>query len=301
MKADIFDAIAVYVPEDHRPEYWRVVARFRHLKPDDEILNIFLAMGILTFLLRDLPATLIEEKKSWKAQLDLFRAEMNKMVDEATRQVVTVNNQTEIVAKAIEKGSVLFNDSALRLEKASQEAIQQIDLEGMAQRLTANVEARVLKPLNIMALQSENQLRVMERVGKSAEASITRLRRIHLGVVTATASVAAFVMWGGLFGLGWHEMKKANEAALSDKLAGIEYMALTNQDAFLQLTTDHIKVEIVDVKTNGEIEIGKKALRLTPALGTNEETPDGQPKSGVIYFPVPETSLDQLLRTLRGY
>ena len=96
-------------------------------------------------------------------------------------------------------------------------------------------------------------------------------------------------------------MKKANEAALNDKLAGIENMALTNQDAFLQLTTDHIKIEIVDVKTNGETEIGKKALRLTPALGTNEETPDGQPKAGVIYFPVPETSLDQLLRTLRGY
>jgi len=301
MKADIFDAIAVYVPEDHRPEYWRVVARFRHLKPDDEILNIFLAMGILTFLLRDLPAALIEEKKSWKAQLDLFRAEMNKMVDESTRQVVTVNNQTDVVTKAIEKGSVLFNDSALRLEKASQEAIQQIDVEGMAQRLTAKVEERVLKPLNIMALQSENQLRVMERVGRSAEASITRLRRIHLGAVAAAASVAAFVVWGSLFGLGWHEMKKANEAALNDKLAEIQNLALTNQDAFLQLTTDHIKVEIVDVKTNGETEIGKKALRLTPALGTAEETPDGQPKSGVIYFSVPETSLDQLLRTLRGY
>ena len=300
MKADIFDDIAVHVPEDHRPEYWRVVARFRHLKPDDEILNIFLAMGILTFLLRDLPAALIEEKKSWKAQLDLFRAEMNKMVDESTRQVVTVNNQTEVVAKAIEKGSVLFNDSALRLEKASQEAIQQIDVEGMAQRLTAKVEERVLKPLNIMALESENQLRVMERVGRSAEASITRLRRIHLGAVTAVASVAAFVVWGGLFGFGWHEMKKANEAALNGRLAEIRDMALTNQDAFLQLTTDHIKVEIVDVKTNGEIEIGKKALRLTPALGTNEETPDGQPQSGIIYFPVPETSLDQLLRILRG-
>jgi hypothetical protein len=301
VKADIFDAIAVYVPEDHRPEYWRVVARFRHLKPDDEILNIFLAMGILTFLLRDLPAALIEEKKSWKSQLDLFRAEMKKMVDESTRQVVTVNNQTEVVTKAIEKGSVLFNDSALRLEKASQEVIQQIDLDAMAQRLTAKVEERVLKPLNIMALESENQLRVMERVGKSAEASITRLRRIHLGAVTAVASVAAFVGWGGLFGLGWHEMKKANEAALNDKLVEIQNLALTNQDAFLQLTTDHIKVEIVDVKTNGEIEIGKKALRLTPALGTAEETPDGQPQSGIIYFPVPETSLDQLLRILRGY
>jgi hypothetical protein len=301
VKADIFDAIAVYVPEDHRPEYWRVVARFRHLKPDDEILNIFLAMGILTFLLRDLPAALIEEKKSWKTQLDLFRTEMNRMVDEATRQVITVNNQTEVVTKVIEKGSVLFNDSALRLEKASQEVIQQIDLDAMAQRLTAKVEERVLKPLNIVALQSENQLRVMERVGKSAEASITMLRRIHLGAVAAAASVAAFVVWGSLFGLGWHEMKKANEAALNDKLAEIQNLALTNQDAFLQLTTDHIKVEIVDVKTNGETEIGKKALRLTPALGTNEETPDGQPKAGIIYFPVPETSLDQLLRTLRGY
>ncbi len=63
---DMFDDIAKYVPEEHLPEFWRVIAHLRELKPDDEILRIFQAMGVLTFILRDLPAALIDERNAWQ-------------------------------------------------------------------------------------------------------------------------------------------------------------------------------------------------------------------------------------------
>jgi hypothetical protein len=72
MKPDAFDDLAKYVPEQHLAEFWRMVSRLRQLRPDDEILNIFQAMGVMTFILRDLPSDLITERKEWKTQLDAF-------------------------------------------------------------------------------------------------------------------------------------------------------------------------------------------------------------------------------------
>jgi hypothetical protein len=63
-----------------------------------------------------------------------------------------------------------------------------------------------------------------------------------------------------------------------------------------------------DVMVNGETQIGEKALRITPALDVQTETPDGQPKSGIIFFNVTPTLQDQMehsqeeiQRILRAY
>jgi len=296
MKPDIFDEIAKYVPEAHRQEYWRMVAKFRQLKPDDEILNIILAMGILTLLLRELPTVLIEEREGWQKQLDLFREEIRKMMEGATRQMVTVNNQAEVMNKTLEKSSVQFREGAAQIEKASRETVKQIDIDGMAQRLTARVEERVVTRFEALATTVEKRLQLMERVGGVAKDAIEHLSSIHMGRMIATIS-AIIMMLCGWIGLAvyWH-VRDADQAAFNDELAQIEQMATANRPAFAALAVNNIKVEVVDVAVNGQKQIGQKALRITPSLGVAEETPDGQPKSGLIRFTVPETFQDQIER-----
>lgn len=294
MKPDIFDAIAVYVPEAHRQEYWRMVARFRQLKPDDEILNIILAMGILTFLLRELPAALIEEKKDWKSQCDLFHAEINKLVETATRQAVTVKNQAEVMTQTLEKSSIQFKEGAAQIEKASRETVKQIDIDGMAQRLTARVEERVVIRFETLSKTMEKRFDLMERVGEQARQTLEHLQSVHMGRMIASLS-AIIVMLCGWAGLAvYFHFKDADNDTLNDKLAQVEQMATANQDAFAALAVNNIKVEVVDVVVDGQKQYGQKALRITPALGTMEETPDGQPKSGLISFAVPVTFQDQI-------
>jgi hypothetical protein len=50
----------------------------------------------------------------------------------------------------------------------------------------------------------------------------------------------------------------------------------------------------VDVMANGEKQLGEKALRITPALDVQAQTPDGLPKSGLIYFNVAPALQDQM-------
>ena len=49
----LFDSLARLVPEELQAEYYRVLAHTRTLSPDDEMLRILEAMGILALLSGD--------------------------------------------------------------------------------------------------------------------------------------------------------------------------------------------------------------------------------------------------------
>jgi hypothetical protein len=308
MKDDIFDDIAKYVPEVHRQPYWRMVAHFRQLKPEDEILNIIFAMGILTFVLRELPAGIIEERKAWEAQFKAFRVEADKIMAGSNRQMVSVSNHVETVNKALEKGSLHLREGVAQIENASRETVKRIDIDGMAERLTARVEERVLVPFKALIASIEKNLHLLEKIAEQILRLIEHLREIHMGRMIAAISAVIFVLCGGAFLAGYWHLQDTNRATLNDQLAQVEQMATTNQEAFAALAVNHIKVEVTDVVVNGETQIGEKALRLTPALDVQAETPDGQPKSGMIYFNVTPTLRDQMehsqeeiQRILRAY
>ena len=294
MKTDIFEEIAKYVPEAHRQAYWRMVAHFRQLKPDDEILNIIFAMGILTFILRELPAGIIEERKAWQEQFNAFRQEAGKIMEGSNRQMVSVSNQVEAVNKAMEKGGNQFREGAALFEMASRECIKRIDVDAMAQRLTARVEERVVTRFEALAKTVEKRFDLMERVSEQVSRLIEHLRRIHMGRMIAAVSAVVFVLCGGAFLAAYWHLKDTNNAALNDQFVQMEQMAKSNQEAFAILAANNIKVEVAEVAINGEKQLGEKALRVTPAFDVQTETLTGQPKSGVVLFHVTPTLQDQL-------
>ncbi len=291
---DIFDEIAAYVPEPHRQAYWRMVSKFRQLKPDDEILNIILAMGILTFLLRDLPAALIREKKGWQTQLGQVHAEIRNLVEGATRQMVTVTNQGEAMNQALERTGALFKEGASQIEKASRETVKQIDIDEMAQRLTARVEERVVTRFEALVTTMEKRFDLMERIGAEVLRLIEHLREIHMGRMIAAISAVVLVICGGAFLAAYWHLQDIDKAALDDKLAQVEQMATANQKAFAALADNNITVDVTDVVGNGQKVLGQKALVLSPALDTRIETRDSESKAGVIYFSVTPTLQDQM-------
>ena len=59
-ESTLFDSLARLVPEELQTAYYRVLAHTRTLSPDDEMLRILEAMGILALLTRHTPATPIE-------------------------------------------------------------------------------------------------------------------------------------------------------------------------------------------------------------------------------------------------
>ena len=54
----LFDELAGLVPAERLTEYYRVIAHTRTLSPNDEMLRILEAMGVLALLTRETPAAI---------------------------------------------------------------------------------------------------------------------------------------------------------------------------------------------------------------------------------------------------
>ena len=66
----LFDELAGLVPEERQAEYYRVIAHTRTLSPNDEMLRILEAMGILALLTRETPIAIVAERKLFQKILE---------------------------------------------------------------------------------------------------------------------------------------------------------------------------------------------------------------------------------------
>jgi hypothetical protein len=66
----LFDELAALVPEERLTEYYRVIAHTRTLSPNDEMLKILEAMGVLALLTRETPAAIATERKLLRTILE---------------------------------------------------------------------------------------------------------------------------------------------------------------------------------------------------------------------------------------
>jgi len=73
----LFDELAGLVPAERQAEYYRVIAHTRTLSPNDEMLRILEAMGILALLTRETPAEIAAERKSLQKILESSASQAN--------------------------------------------------------------------------------------------------------------------------------------------------------------------------------------------------------------------------------
>ena len=66
----LFDELAGLVPAERQAEYYRVIAHTRTLSPNDEMLRVLEAMGMLALLTRETPAEIAAERKSLRKILE---------------------------------------------------------------------------------------------------------------------------------------------------------------------------------------------------------------------------------------
>ena len=81
-ESSMFDSLARLVPDELQAAYYRVLAHTRTLSPDDEMLRILEAMGILALLTRHTPKDIADERERIQAMLDAHL----QFSDEATRE-----------------------------------------------------------------------------------------------------------------------------------------------------------------------------------------------------------------------
>jgi hypothetical protein len=73
----LFDELAGLVPAERLAEYYRVIAHTRTLGPNDEMLRLLEAMGLLALLTRETPAEIAAERKSLQKILESSASQAN--------------------------------------------------------------------------------------------------------------------------------------------------------------------------------------------------------------------------------
>ncbi len=88
----LFDSLARLVPEELQTAYYRVLAHTRTLSPDDEMLRILEAMGVLALLTRHTPKDIADERERFQELLELHR----QFSDEAQQKVLGYVRELEV-------------------------------------------------------------------------------------------------------------------------------------------------------------------------------------------------------------
>ena len=70
----LFDSLSRLVPEELQTAYYRVLAHTRTLSPDDEMLRILEAMGVLALLTRQTPRDIADERERIQETLDAHQS-----------------------------------------------------------------------------------------------------------------------------------------------------------------------------------------------------------------------------------
>jgi len=87
----LFDELAGLVPTERQAGYYRVSAHTRTLSPNDEMLRILEAMGILALLTRETPAEIAAECMSFR-----------KILEDSASQAIAVEKRMEKYASRLE-------------------------------------------------------------------------------------------------------------------------------------------------------------------------------------------------------
>lgn len=86
-----FDSLARLVPDELQAAYYRVLAHTRGLSPDDEMLRILEAMGILALLTRHTPKDIADERERFQELLEIHR----QFSDEAQQKMLGYVHELE--------------------------------------------------------------------------------------------------------------------------------------------------------------------------------------------------------------
>jgi hypothetical protein len=100
----LFDELAGLVPAERQAEYYRVIAHTRTLSPNDEMLRLLEAMGMLALLTRETPAEIAAERNSLRKILENSASQANAVEKRMAGYVSHLESRLAQLPKELETG-----------------------------------------------------------------------------------------------------------------------------------------------------------------------------------------------------
>jgi hypothetical protein len=174
----LWDDLEKWVPESFRPDYWRTVAKIGKIDPQDDIVCLVTAMGVMTLILRQIPDLTKATREEWEKCATKIKDEIVTNEARALSLLAEKLDQWESVSTDLEILRKHFTSLVTRMERASQD-----------------VEHRI-KPLEKVADRVEDVLRLLKLSVEEAEKAraANRIILMRWAYVNAALSVL-LIIW----------------------------------------------------------------------------------------------------------
>ena len=100
----LFDELAGLVPDERLTEYYRVIAHTRTLSPNDEMLRILEAMGVLALLTRETPAAIAAERRLLRKILERSASQASAVEKRMESYTTRLESRLTQLPKELETG-----------------------------------------------------------------------------------------------------------------------------------------------------------------------------------------------------
>lgn len=100
----LFDELASLVPEERQAEYYRVIAHTRTLSPNDEMLRILEAMGVLALITRETPGEIAAERQMLRKIMEASAAQASAVEEQMEQYALRLESRLAQLPKELEAG-----------------------------------------------------------------------------------------------------------------------------------------------------------------------------------------------------
>ncbi len=206
----LFDRLARLVPAERQAEYYRVLAHTRTLNPDDEMLRILEAMGIMTLLTRETPQQIAAERVRFAELLEATLSKVERAQTSTSEYISALEKRVSDLPSELRAGldpgkiaellgeSLRQNFIAIGLPNTVHALHAAIDEMAQVQKNLSDVLSRVAHPDNGVVVQvrhTNNALsRELETRAHKIDALLFHLTRHLVRVWVPTIATAAFAL-----------------------------------------------------------------------------------------------------------
>jgi len=269
-------AISYLPTPEARDAAWEFFVRHfsQNLKMADTLSGLILVLQANGLYMLEAPRMVREQVADpLHEALTRFSAELNRAIDRHHEIATEATQSTERAVKAI-KG----------LEGAICSGWQEVNATSLAERVHAELEATLLRPLASQCRALEQAAPAVNEALEHMEDSTRQLRGYHFKGILAAMLIGCLAIAGGCFVLGWSKLSRHFDLKVKAALERVVSVNATNEETFTQLTKMNVPIRVVPVVDNRKQTIPRKfALVVDHAEDVAiEEVGDG--KRAAIYF-----------------